>query len=533
MRSRTALAVFVGLVVLHLWPLSAAPARQSLNHHGDAQYFAWALAWVARTLPTDPLHLFDANIFAPEPATLAYSHPIVTPALVAAPIWWLGGSPVLMYNVSLLAGLVLTAWATWLLARAWTGSATAAVVAGALAAFNVHLLTRLPHITAAHAWGLPLTLYFAVRLLDRPTRVDAAALMLVVAALAGTSLYWLAAAGLIVGVVMIAGRLGRGSWMAGGAALAGVVLASPLLVPYARLAAGGARRPIEMVADFSATPAGYLTSTSVLHAGWSAPWFRDEVNVLFAGVAALALAAFGAVSGLRERASRRRVAILVALAAMGVLLSLGPATAFYRTLYEWLPPLGALRAVARFGYLYLLSVAVLAAFGVAWLQRRASSRGAAAIAGIALAVVTVEAWHGPVRTEPFTEVPPIYRLLADPREEPVVLVEVPFYPPQVVHFNGEYVLNATAHWQPLMNGTSGITPLSYRQRADAFWFFPADWAIAAIVAEGATHVMVHLERFSDRERAEIVEALLDHPHLRPIAADPLGHRLYRVVVKRE
>ena len=62
----------------------------------------------------------------------------------------------------------------------------------------------------------------------------------------------------------------------------------------------------------------------------------------------------------------------------------------------------------------------------------------------------------------------------------VMLVEVPFYPATMVFENGEYVLNATEHWQPVMNGTSGVTPMSYRDRADLFWFFPRDWAIDAI-----------------------------------------------------
>jgi hypothetical protein len=99
-----------------------------------------------------------------------YSHPIVAPALLAAPVLLSGGSPVLAFNVSLLTGLVLTAWATWLLARQWTGSPRAALVAGALAAFHLQILTRLPHLDAAHAWGLPLTMYLADAMMERPSR---------------------------------------------------------------------------------------------------------------------------------------------------------------------------------------------------------------------------------------------------------------------------------------------------------------------------------------------------------------------------
>jgi hypothetical protein len=282
-----------------------------------------------------------------------------------------------------------------------------------------------------------------------------------------------------------------------------------------------------MVADFSATPAGYLTSTSRLHAGWTAPFFRDDVNVLFAGFTAMGLALAGMWLARTERACRRHVGVLILIAAVGVFVSFGPATSIYRWLHGWVPPLQGLRAVARFGFLYLTAIAFAAGFGVALLQRRLPShRAGLALAASALALVTVEAWHAPIRTQPFSGVPSICSLLAD-TDEPVSLVEVPFYPPEGVHFNGEYVLNSTAHWQPLMNGTSGVTPMSYRRRVDAFWFFPENRAIQAIKDEGATHVMVHLEKF-EHEAPMVQDALQDRRDLWLIATDRDGHRLYEV-----
>ena len=94
--------------------------------------------------------------------------------------------------------------------------------------------------------------------------------------------------------------------------------------------------------------------------------------------------------------------------------------------------------------------------------------------------------------------------------------------------NGEYVLNATAHWQPVMNGYSGYTPDSYRRRADVLWLFPAEWALQAIHREGATHLMIHLERFG-ADVPEIERTMAGRPDFRLMAADAFGHRLYEVV----
>jgi hypothetical protein len=448
---------------------------------------------------------------------------------------------VLAYNLSLIAGLTLTAWAGWLAARHWSGSASAALVGGALVAFNAHLLTRLPHIVAAHLWGVPLALLAGRLVLDDPRRRQTIGLGLVVAATAATSPYSLALVGLVVCLLLAAGAVLR-RWRAvaalGIASAAGLTLALPVLWPYLQLAATGVDRPISSVAQFSATAGGYLTSVSHVHAGWSAMFFRDDVNVLFAGVTALVLAGIGivAASDSRCRHSRSRCSrgpwfdsiLLVLLGLTGVWLSLGPATALYRALYEWVPPLRGLRAAARFGYLYLVAVAIAAAIGTAVLERRARSRsGRAVLAGVLLALVTIEAWSGPIETRPFTRVPPIYtHLPAAP--VPVLLVEVPFYPPEAFWGNTEYMLNSTAHWRPLMNGYGGFIPGSYRRRAASFWFFPEDWAIDAILDEGATHLMVHLEKFTPAEADAIERAMRRRSEFVLIASDTLGHRLYRV-----
>src|SRR5688500_18159945 len=239
----TALLLCALLSVVHTWPIAWSPSQESLHLNADAEVNAWTLSWIAHTLPRHPLALFDGNIFAPEPHVLVYTDPMLIPALVGAPVRWLGGSPVLTYNLVLIAGLTLTAWAGWLVAYRWTGSSSAALLAGALLAFNGHLLTRLAHIVAAHMWGVPLALWASDRILDAPTRPRLLALTVVVAATAVTSAYTLALVGVCVALTMAAGLVLR-RWKAVAAIAAavtgGLVLAIPILWPYVRFAATGA-----------------------------------------------------------------------------------------------------------------------------------------------------------------------------------------------------------------------------------------------------------------------------------------------------
>jgi hypothetical protein len=518
--------VFLALAVLHTWPLASAPHRLSLNHNADAQLNAWIVSWIAHILPTNPAQFWHGNIFQPNELALSFSEPLVVPALLGAPVQWLGGSPVLMFNLLLIAGLTLTALAGWWVVTRWTGSFGAGLVTGALLAFNPHLLTRLPHLQAAHAWGLILICYFAHQAVLR--RGPWWPLVILWPLVAATSLHWLLfSAGAVVLLVLVTARTSAGVIRVTIATAVGSVLALPVLWPHLK---GGVTRPLDQVADFSATPSGYLASMSRMYHAWTAPLATTDVNVFFPGVVALLLAVIGVVITVRWNSPgeiRARTVWLVLLAAIGVVLSLGTATPLYGWLYALLPPLQGIRAAARFGIWYLTAVSVLAGLGVAWLESRVRPSVARWVVAGCLVAVTAENIIAPITTTPFDGVPAVYALLAD-EPNPVLLAEFPFWPAEVAFENGEYVLNATAHWRPVMNGYSGVTPMSYRERTHTLWFFPEAWAVDALVAQGATHVMVHLERFGP-DVTTVVRALEQRTNLRLIAADRVGHRLYRLV----
>src|SRR5262249_22814087 len=161
-----------------------------------------------------------------------------------------------------------------------------------------------------------------------------------------------------------------------------------------RLAGEGVRRPLEQAAQLSATPSGYLVSLARIDVTWSRRFFTRDINVLFPGVAALVLAVLGfAVAFRGDAASRRRSRSLALLAALAMILSFGPATPIYTAAYHVFVPLQGLRVPARFGYLVLLAVALLAAYGVAAVERRFTSPGGNRLpwaGALALCAVTLE-----------------------------------------------------------------------------------------------------------------------------------------------
>jgi hypothetical protein len=563
-RRTGALAVCVLLAVIHTWPLVLHPGRYSRNDNADTELNEWILAWVAHQLPRDPLHLFDANIFYPAKDTLAFSEPLIVPAVMGAPLAWAGASPVLVYNVVLMLGFTLTAFATCLLVENWTGRLTAGLLAGSLFAFNTHTLTRFAHVQGIHIYGLPLALLALDRLIRGGSRRHALALALWIAVLAYTSGYLVVFAAVMIAVALLARVtewLPRARQVLPRLALAAVVAGvaiTPVYLPYRRVAREQHMvRSLEVVKEYSATPIGYLASAGRLHfSTWSGGFFKDPVDSFFPGFVALVLAVRATVFAFRRRPPpgdplRSRVVMLLAIAATGVVLSLGTATPIYGWAFHVFPPMQGLRAAARFGNLFLLAVAVLGGMGLASLLppnppaprlRRSAEASAKAEGGshepatekarggwlaVALIVlVNVESLRAPFTYKAFDGIPGIYRLLAT-EPGPVVVAEQPFFPRGAVFQNGSYVLASTAHWRPLMNGYSGYTPEGYQRYADAFWYFPEDWAIKAMKDAGVTHVVVHVAAFH-RDHQPVLEALAKRTDFELMAVGRDGIRLYRI-----
>ena len=82
----TALSVFV------TWPQALFLSSRLAAHH-DAYFSIWRIAWIAHALATSPLTIFDANIFHPATATLAYSDATMLEGLEGAPLLWAGLPP--------------------------------------------------------------------------------------------------------------------------------------------------------------------------------------------------------------------------------------------------------------------------------------------------------------------------------------------------------------------------------------------------------------------------------------------------------
>lgn len=512
------LVLFVALTVLHTWPLASDPMHLSRNDNSDTVLNEWVLAWFAHQAPRAPLRLFEANIFYPEPHTLAYSEAMIVQSVMGAPLRWSGASPVLTYNLVLLAGFALTGWAMCLVVVRWTRDWPAGLAAGMIFGFNAHTLARIPHLQAQHVEFLPLALAALDEVLRTPDVRQTARLAgwFALQALASVYLFVFSA------VALAAAALARPEWylrrertkVAAHLALAGLLAAIvlfPYLLPYWQLSRDNwFSRSLEQAAQYSGSWRDYLATPGRLHfAWWSHRWW--EGDGLFPGVVALLLAGVAIVRRVAFTDPRARMCL--ALGACGVFLSFGTAAPGYAVLYKFVPILSAIRAPVRFGYLAILAVAVLAAFGLIEMRRLLPVRARAPVLGAVFVLITLESLVAPMGFTRFDGIPGIYRRL---RSEPnAVVVELPLPVSRAVFANAQYMLNSTEHWKPLVNGYSGFVPRSYFRNVDALTGFPDQQSLEKLQDLGVTHVFVH----RDQLRQAAVEDLERTPVLHLMATE--------------
>jgi hypothetical protein len=151
-----AFLAYLALTLLLTWPLAAGLARDVPGDLGDPLFTSWVLAWDATHLGRG---LWNANIFAPHPLSLAYSEHLLPQALQILPIYAATKNPVLCYNLLFLSTFVLSGLGMFMLGRDLTGSGGAGFVAGLAYAFAPYRIASIPHLHVLSSAWMPFVLF--------------------------------------------------------------------------------------------------------------------------------------------------------------------------------------------------------------------------------------------------------------------------------------------------------------------------------------------------------------------------------------
>lgn len=199
-----------------------------------------------------------------------------------------------------------------------------------------------------------------------------------------------------------------------------------------------------------------------------------------------------------------------------------------------LPIYGLVRFPIRYHIMVVLSLAVLAAYGIAYLHRLLESRGrrsaAFAVAATVIALMFVEFSVFLMPFEPVpvgSAVPEVYRDLAGMEKGVVLEAPTPtlvnfanYEDPLVINYgNVDNALVAasreqaatyysTYHWQKIVNGMSGYYPLFYRRVLAEMLSFPSARSLSFLRALGVKYLLMHWDYYPGRQ-GEIVRGYLE------------------------
>jgi hypothetical protein len=501
------LAIGVLLALAMHWPLPLHLGRDIAQDLGDPLVQAWQVAWDGHALTTQPLSLFQANMFWPLPDSLAFSDALVG----YAPAGLIGDgthAAVVRYDLLFLFAYAMAFAGAYALARELGAGRAGAIVAGIAFAYAPWRLEQEGHLHIISSGAIPLALALLIGGYRRraPRRILAGWLVATWQFSLGFSLglplaYLLAGGGAAVTIGWLRRgrpRPPRGVAVATGTGMLCFALVAGLLArPYMRVLDDHpeAQRTIDDVAAFSGPPYEFLAASedSRVWGAATAP-LREGLNVvpeqtLFVGLTILALAITGLLIG---SAMPRRVRRALAAGALGcAILSLGfklnglswlyP----YRWLYEFLPGWQGIRVPGRLHTLTTLCLALLAAGGAQALAGRARARFGSLAAGACVvllcAAVLAEGWG-------FADHPTVERAPAGHAAAPQPALHLPATP----FDNRRYVLWSTDGFPDIVNGRGSFMPRQFEAVIDVTESFPDRRSVAYLRRLGVRSVTLHL-----------------------------------------
>ena len=584
-------AYFLGTGV-HTFPLLLDLSRP-FSPPGDYLLITYGLCWQIHALMTQPWNLFQANVMYPTPSSLAVATPLGLSQLILFwPAKLLSGDPIVAINCLYLGNILLTAISTFAVLRHAGLSHMPAFIAGWSFAFSVpklHQNFQFPFfwlVWTFYAWfqflytrklswlilasfsflGMSLgsfylmymgflsllaaTLVFHWRIrpiLDRSTIIRTTAAGAMVALM-------LVPFGLPYFDVHHQHKLGRSvgeSIQYSADPLGSYLLPHNESLLYQNVQIGSSFAPLpgeerlfesllqvmgsDQIEGLTGGRYGTAFSLEEFHSIWAAD---NQERRLFPGYSVLALVALAALT--RQPASTRALrVVLYSLLISSVLLSLGPVIVVlghltytpgpYLALYYLLPGIEGLRATARFGYVALLALSGLAAFGWRVLSSRPSlARPASRYVAVISWLVLFSLEHLPAHSHSHSrpeDPPPVYDFLAT-RDIPGGVVELPtfkgsmqksdsVYGDRRIEFRHReylYMYYSTFHWQPIYNGFGAfVGPHQFGIR-DALDNLPDPKAVAHLHSQGLTTLVLHTYWFDEEDKAfwgrpEIVELL--------------------------
>ncbi len=527
----------------------------ALSWNPDSLLNCWALGWDYHALASDPFSLFDANIFAPRPDTLAYSEHLFGIAVIVWPFYFVTGNLVFAYNVAIFLSFVLSGLGMYLLSRELTDNRWAALVSGTIFLAAPYRFMHLVHVQLLTLQWFPLVFWFLFRFL-RDGRKLALAGVVVFSLLQALSCNYYAAylsfSIVVFGIILLVFGRSLLNWrrvllLAGGTVAVFVVLL-PFVLPYQRNRDRGFYRRYEDVVHFSASTTDYFRPSSfnkAPHFRWL-PQRTGSAKSLFPGFGALAFALAGLYFGIKATQDDlpRRIMWLffVIVSIASIVLSFGPELRLgenvvslpYRFFYRHVPGFGGMRAPVRISVLALLGSSALVGWGVAGILARVGRlERSLALGCVAFLLFEYQTYPLTRVFTPAPTIPMVHKWLNTAPAKGAVLV-LPIHEGEDIVKESLYMYYSTQHWRPLVNGYSGWWPNDYWELVGRLRHFPTARILRFLLERAPVrYVVVHYDRIPEVKRRHLEAAMHRYRERMPVRFRIGNDVVYEILVDND
>jgi hypothetical protein len=502
-------AAGAAIAAVMTWPALRDPSRTLPGDLGDPALVAYLLGWGGHAMRTDPVHLWDTNSFYPERNTLAFSDSL----LGYLPFGLVGDGPaaaLVRYNVVFVLVAALAFVGAYALARQLGARWQGAALAGAAFAYAPWRISQVGHLHVLSTGGIALALAMLARghgftLRDgyRPDRVrpgwaaagwGVACWQLLIGFGVGLPLAYVLLLVCLVAAVgwLVTGRPRLPRWLLTADLLGGLafaVVGALMARPYLRVVEDHpyARRGLFDVQTFSPPFRGFFLAPAdsvvwgTAHAAGRASLVWPPEMALFPGLVLLVLGAMG----LLVSPWRARYRLLLAGGGLvALVLAMGTQAPWdgrytYLPLLDHFPGWDGLRTPGRLVLWLTLALCLLAAGTVTAFLDNRPTRGV----GLALVLPVVAVLAEGLSTSPHVVVPPRPAVFEHVRG-PMVVLPSDFGPDALA------MLWNTDRYVPMMNGGSGVLPLSLLGARGVLQTFPDAASVARLQADGVRSVVV-------------------------------------------
>lgn len=462
---------------------------------GDPALNSWILASNSRAIWSNPLDIFNTNIFYPLENTLTFSDPLIAPSLFFSLIFILTKSTIISHNIIILSNYLLTAFITYFLCKEITHCRKSALFGGFVFAFCHFTMSHLMWVQLGAQW-LPFTILFLIRYRKNGSIWNVTLFYCGILIQIYSGLYYFIYLFLVVVLffffffrdicyIATERRKYYTGLLIGG--IITVVLALPLIVTYTET-----HQQYQLGRTYMDLIIGRANIYNYLMPQEGAPFFelyKQKFGLpklywekyLFPGVIVLVLSCVALVALINDIVKREKdstyiyIIFFLIAGSFFLFLSLGPnrggETSLFSIVSMGMPGLLGIRVPARAGVVVSLAFAVISAYGLKYIITVVPYKKVMSSFLFILCIFLAgyEFWtpskgYGKYSLSEDFPVPAVYQWINNNVDEDEAIIHLPFETP---HGETKRMYYSTFHWRNMVNGYSGYrSGFAYQLKED-------------------------------------------------------------------